>query len=182
MAASARDLRGRTRRLARCADPGDRRGERSRVRRRLRERASVRLHLRRRNGALRPARNHPRHHARWRRHAIPAARGKRAPRQGNHFGGAPFSAAEALAWGIVNRVCAPRVVDGRGAGHGGTHSRVGPLAVRQAKKAIHGGLQVDLRRGLDFEIEAYDRLVHSADRREGVLAFNEKRRPRFTGE
>jgi enoyl-CoA hydratase len=56
-----------------------------------------------------------------------------------------------------------------------------PLAVRQAKKAIHAGLQLDLRSGLLFEIEAYNRLVPSADRREGIRAFNEKRKPRFTG-
>jgi enoyl-CoA hydratase/carnithine racemase len=41
---------------------------------------------------------------------------------------------------------------------------------------------MDLRRGFMFEIEAYNALVDTADRREGVLAFNEKRKPRFTGE
>ena len=56
-----------------------------------------------------------------------------------------------------------------------------PLSVRQAKKAIYNGLQMDLKRGLMFEIEAYNRLVDTDDRREGVLAFNEKRKPRFTG-
>ena len=57
-----------------------------------------------------------------------------------------------------------------------------PLAVRQAKKSIHQGLQMDLTRGLMFEIEAYNRLVDTDDRREGVLAFNEKRRPVFKGQ
>jgi enoyl-CoA hydratase/carnithine racemase len=32
-----------------------------------------------------------------------------------------------------------------------------------------------------LEIEAYNRMVPTADRREGVLAFNEKRKPRFSG-
>jgi enoyl-CoA hydratase len=32
-----------------------------------------------------------------------------------------------------------------------------------------------------FEIEAYNRLVPTNDRREGILAFNEKRKPAFRG-
>ena len=57
----------------------------------------------------------------------------------------------------------------------------GPLSVRQAKRAIHRGLQMSLADGLAFEIEAYNRLVPTEDRREGVRAFNEKRKPKFEG-
>ena len=57
----------------------------------------------------------------------------------------------------------------------------GPIAVRQAKEAIHNGMQTDLRTGLAFEIEAYNRLVPTEDRREGVLAFNERRKADFKG-
>ena len=55
------------------------------------------------------------------------------------------------------------------------------LSVRQAKKSIHYGLGMDLATGYRFEIEAYNRLVDTADRREGVKAFNEKRKPGFEG-
>jgi enoyl-CoA hydratase/carnithine racemase len=35
--------------------------------------------------------------------------------------------------------------------------------------------------GMAFEIEAYNRMVGTEDRREGIRAFNEKRKPRFEG-
>jgi len=35
--------------------------------------------------------------------------------------------------------------------------------------------------GLAFEIEAYNRTIPTQDRREGVLAFNERRSPVFKG-
>jgi enoyl-CoA hydratase/carnithine racemase len=93
----------------------------------------------------------------------------------------PFSAQEALAWGLVNAVF-PReqlmvetlAIAERIAGNA-------PIAVRQAKQAIHRGLQMSLNDGLAFEIEAYNRTVPTEDRREGVLAFNEKRKPEFKG-
>ena len=53
--------------------------------------------------------------------------------------------------------------------------------MRQAKKAIQYGLQMDLLTGYRFEIEAYNQLVATEDRKEGVRAFNEKRKPRFLG-
>jgi enoyl-CoA hydratase/carnithine racemase len=56
-----------------------------------------------------------------------------------------------------------------------------PLSIRQAKKSIQYGLQVDLHTGLRFEVEAYNRMVPTEDRREGIRAFVEKRKPVFTG-
>ncbi len=95
--------------------------------------------------------------------------------------GVPFSASEAETWGLVNRVLPPEhlmeatlAIANRIAGNG-------PLAVRQAKQAVHHGLQMSLADGLAFEIEAYNRLVPTEDRREGVLAFNERRKPNFQG-
>jgi enoyl-CoA hydratase len=56
-----------------------------------------------------------------------------------------------------------------------------PLAVRQAKKVIHEGLQMDVRSALQYEIEAYNRLTSTEDRVEGTLAWNEKRKLIFKG-
>jgi enoyl-CoA hydratase/carnithine racemase len=92
-----------------------------------------------------------------------------------------FDAAQALEWGLVNHLSDPgRVLDDALAA-ATEIARNGPLAVRQAKKSIHFGLQGDLRTGARFEIEAYNRLVSSEDRHEGVRAFNEKRAPDFKG-
>jgi enoyl-CoA hydratase/carnithine racemase len=95
--------------------------------------------------------------------------------------GLPFSAAEAEAWGLVNRVVPPDELMQATLDIASRIAGNGPIAVRQAKQAIHRGLQMSLADGLAFEIEAYNRLVPTDDRREGVLAFNERRKPNFRG-
>jgi enoyl-CoA hydratase len=95
--------------------------------------------------------------------------------------GAPFSATEAAAWGLVNQVVplaelmpAALATATRIAGNA-------PIAVRQAKKSISMASQTDLHIGYRYEIEAYNRMVPTEDRLEGVRAFNEKRPPDFHG-
>jgi enoyl-CoA hydratase/carnithine racemase len=95
--------------------------------------------------------------------------------------GRPFSAAEALEWGVLNRVCEPDELMTAVIETAAAIARNAPLSVRQAKKSIQNGLQVDLHSGLEIEIEAYNHLVPTEDRREGIRAFLEKRRPVFTG-
>jgi len=92
-----------------------------------------------------------------------------------------FTAQQAYQWGVANHVseAGKVVVDALAAA--ADIAKNGPLAVRQAKKSIHHGLQTDLLTGSRFEIEAYNRLVSSGDRHEGVRAFNEGRPPRFEG-
>jgi enoyl-CoA hydratase/carnithine racemase len=95
--------------------------------------------------------------------------------------GRPFTAAEAHEWGMVNRLCAPSGVVEEAIETGRRIADNAPISVRQAKHAIHFGLQMDLASGMMLEIEAYNRMVPTEDRREGVLAFNEKRKPCFKG-
>lgn len=95
--------------------------------------------------------------------------------------GRPFSAEDALAWGMVNRLCTPDRLMAETLETARTIAANAPLAVRQAKKSIHGGLQRPLDGAMRFEIECYEKLVATGDRREGIAAFNEKRKPRFAG-
>jgi enoyl-CoA hydratase/carnithine racemase len=95
--------------------------------------------------------------------------------------GLPFSAAEGEAWGLVNRVVPLDELRETALATARRIASNGPIAVRQAKQAIHRGLQMSIWDGLAFEIEAYNRMVPTEDRREGVLAFNERRKPNFQG-
>ena len=92
-----------------------------------------------------------------------------------------FDAREALEWGLVNEVFAAGELLDQALRAAERIAANAPVAVRQAKQAIHRGLQMSLGDALAFEIEAYNRTVPSADRREGVKAFNEKRAPKFEG-
>ncbi|KAA8522183.1 hypothetical protein F0562_012856 [Nyssa sinensis] len=58
----------------------------------------------------------------------------------------------------------------------------GPLAIRMAKRAIDGGLEIDMASALELEEDCYEQLLHTKDRLEGLAAFAEKRKPRYTGE
>jgi enoyl-CoA hydratase/carnithine racemase len=57
-----------------------------------------------------------------------------------------------------------------------------PVAVRAAKRAMRHGWGVGLESGLDVEDAAWRTAVVSADRREGIAAFVEKRPPAWPGE
>jgi enoyl-CoA hydratase/carnithine racemase len=93
----------------------------------------------------------------------------------------PFSAEEALAWGVVNRLCEPGKLLEEALQAAGRIASQAPLSVAQARRAIREGLGMDLASGLQLEIEAYNRLVGTEDRKEGLRAFNEKRKPTFKG-
>jgi enoyl-CoA hydratase len=92
-----------------------------------------------------------------------------------------FSAEQGVAWGAFNQDCAAADTLADALATAQTIAANAPLSVRQAKKSIHYGLQMDLLTGYRFEIEAYNRLVDTDDRHEGVRAFNEKRPPVFQG-
>ena len=111
---------------------------------------------------------------------LPRAVGERRAKE-IILGGAPFSAQEALDWGMVNSLHSPQALMPAAMETAARIASNAPIAVRQAKKAIRQGLQMDLASGLAFEVQAYERMIATEDRREGVAAFNEKRKPQFKG-
>jgi enoyl-CoA hydratase/carnithine racemase len=111
---------------------------------------------------------------------LPRAVGERRAKE-LILAGQPFTAQQACDWGMVNAVHAPERLMAAVMELAARIASNAPVAVRQAKKAIHRGLQMDLASGLEFEVQAYERAIGTADRREGIDAFNEKRPAVFKG-
>ena len=92
-----------------------------------------------------------------------------------------IDAQEALRIGLVNRVLpAAELIPHCEKVAGEILSR-GPLAVRYAMDAAIRGLETDLTQGLEREAGHFGLLAATADMREGLKAFLEKRKPTFTG-
>src|ERR1700728_2732888 len=105
---------------------------------------------------------------------LPRAVGERRAKE-IIFLGKPFGAEDALQWGLVNRVCEAETVVADAVSTAQAIAANAPLSIRQAKKSVRHGLDLDLKSALLYEIEAYNRLVVSEDRSEGISAFNDKR-------
>lgn len=97
------------------------------------------------------------------------------------FTGRRMKADEARTAGLVNHLVPKGQARARALEIAATIAQNGPVAVRQAKKAIVYGLETDLDTAMILAIEAYNATVVTEDRLEGVRAFNEKRKPHFRG-
>lgn len=95
--------------------------------------------------------------------------------------GKPFTAAQADSYGLVNAVLEPSEVLAKALETAEIIASNAPLSVRQIKKSVRYGGQMELRTAFRFEIEAYNHLIGTEDRLEGVAAFNEKRKANFKG-
>ena len=95
--------------------------------------------------------------------------------------GKAFSVQQAFDWGMINRICKPETLVSEALETAAVIAGNAPISTRQIKQSVNMGLNTDLQTGMMFEIEAYNRMVPTDDRREGILAFNEKRKPVYKG-
>jgi len=92
--------------------------------------------------------------------------------------GDPISAQDAAAWGLANRVVPDGELLGAALELAEAMAQRAPLAVA-AIKQVSG--HADLDSGIAAEQEAFAQVFASADAREGIGAFLEKRAPAFRG-
>jgi enoyl-CoA hydratase/carnithine racemase len=88
---------------------------------------------------------------------------------------------EAVAYGLADRRVAAGTARDEALELAGRIARNSPVAVRAAKRALRGGAGVGLSAALDIEDAAWRAAAFSADRKEGIAAFAEKRPPVWPG-
>jgi len=96
--------------------------------------------------------------------------------------GRRVKAAEAERIGLADRLVPAGSADATALEMAGVIAANSPVAVRAAKRAMRQGWGVGLPAALDIEDSAWRTAALSADRREGIAAFNEKRAPVWPGE
>lgn len=95
--------------------------------------------------------------------------------------GSFLSAREALAFGLVSRVVPPELTITKALELARVIAAKPPLAVKAAKQAVRASEELPLAEGLKAERALFCQLFATADRREGLAAFAEKRTPKFEG-
>lgn len=95
--------------------------------------------------------------------------------------GEPISAEEALRYGLVNRVVPVEVYFQEAMKLAQQIAAQPPVAARMIKKSVLKAMDSSLLDGMEYERNCFYLLFASEDREEGMKAFVEKRRPKFTG-
>ena len=92
-----------------------------------------------------------------------------------------IAANEAMTLGLIDKLVAPEELSEVVRKMATTVTEKGPLAVAKAKEVIRLSQDENLTAGLSMEVAAFCELFSTADRKEGMGAFLEKRRASFTG-
>lgn len=97
------------------------------------------------------------------------------------FSGKMISADKAAAWGIVNELFLPEELLLKAQETAAAIAAVGTLGVAYAKDAIANGLNMTKEDGFRYEAALFGVLFSTADQKEGMGAFVEKRKAEFKG-
>ena len=92
-----------------------------------------------------------------------------------------ISADEAKQLGLVNHVFAPEELEAKTLELAHKIAELSPIAVAMAKASVKNAARMNLREGLDSEIDLFALCFSSEDKEEGVRAFIEKRKAEFKG-
>lgn len=87
-----------------------------------------------------------------------------------------IKAADALSWGLVNAVYPADELMPAALKLAGKIANNAPIAVRNTKKAINDGLEMGMDDAIAFEAKQFGGCFESADQKEGMAAFLEKRK------
>lgn len=93
-----------------------------------------------------------------------------------------IKAQQALEWGLINRVCNDENFDSTISEIAEYYSIAPTKSIGMIKKMLNKAQHSDLDTMLQYEAFCQEIAGKSADYKEGVAAFNEKRKPNFTGE
>jgi enoyl-CoA hydratase/carnithine racemase len=92
-----------------------------------------------------------------------------------------FGTAEALAMGVISEIAPAGQALSRTLEIAAEIAAMPPIAVEQIKRVVNEGVNQPLDTALLVEQRAYEALYATADQKEGMRAFLEKRKPKFEG-
>ncbi len=95
--------------------------------------------------------------------------------------GRTFTAREAAEIGLITRAVAKDALESEGTALARELAEGATRALGATKTLLQRGLDLDFDQFLELEAHAQSLLWHTADHREGVAAFRERRAPRFIG-
>jgi len=96
--------------------------------------------------------------------------------------GRNFSAHEAEKWGLVSRVCADEEVENEALKTCEEIAQYSGLAIKAAKEVVNAAFEMPLSQGVKYERRIFHGLFGTADQKEGMRAFIEKRKAEWKDE